>query len=265
MNQLSTKTGKTAHLVLTIVSVVILTAIGFYMAGYRVGNFGIAKAQSVQIQGLPEETEIFLDNKSIGFKEGDVNLLLAPGLHSIILSKAGFWPYIENIELLKEIPVTTAINPFFFLQNPSGILIGSNDPEYQKIISLFNDKRLPTADAPINSNGIQLYIEKGKIIAKLIGNLSAEGPTGKRYFFDQDSDTKEIFNPITEVRSIAFYKDRNDVMIVAMQDGIFAIEMNPIGTQNLQPLYEGKEPDFRIGTDGKLYAKDENTLMLLSI
>lgn len=262
MNQASTKGGKTIHIVLTIIAIVVLVAVGFYIAGFRVGKFGIAKAQTVSIIELPEETEVFLDNKSIGFKEGNVELALAPGLHSIILSKVGFWPYIENIELTKGIPVRTTIKPFFFLQNPSGVLIGSNDPEYNVIISLFNKKLSPSETSPVTSSdgSMQIYVKDERITAKWLGDAE-DKPT----YFSTDGNISSVFNPVTEVRSLAFYKDRNDVMIVAMQDGIFALEINPNGTQNLQPLFEGKEPDFRIGTDGKLYAKDENTLMLLSI
>lgn len=250
------------RLIIGILSVLFIAIVVLYALGYRIGDFGIGKAQKVIIKDLPEETQVFLGNKSIGFKSGDVDLLLAPGVHSIILSKAGFWPYIENIELTEYDKSQVVIRPFFFLQNPSGVLIGSNDSEYGRIISLFNRKSLPTEESPIVSTdkSTEVYIEGGKIVAKWVG-VEENRPK----YFDEDTKMRQVFNPVTEVRAISFYKDRPDVMIVAMQDGIFALEIDPTGTQNLQPILEGSEPDFRVDTDGKLYARDENSLMLLSI
>lgn len=250
------------RLILGILALVFIAIITLYAIGYRLGDFGIGKAKKITIRDLPEETQVFLDNKSIGFKSGDVDLLLSPGVHSIILSQAGFWPYLENIEITEYEKSEIVFRPFFFLQNPSGVLIGTNDPEYSKIVSLFNRKTLPTVESPLVSadKSTEIYIEGGKIIAKW---TSAQ--ESMPLYFDADSKTRQVFNPVTEVRSIAFYKDRSDVMIVSMQDGIFALEIDPSGTQNLQPILEGKEPDFRVDTDGKLYARDENSLMLLSI
>ena len=176
--------GKVNRLVIGTLAIIFVAIMALYAVGYRIGDFGIGKAQKISIQGLPEETQVFLDNKSIGFKKGDVDLLLSPGVHSIILSQAGFWPYLENIEITEYDKTRIVIRPFFFLQNPSGVLIGTNDPEYGKIISLFNRKTLPTADSPTVSDdkSTEIYIEAGKIIAKWTGATES-----RPLYFDEDT------------------------------------------------------------------------------
>lgn len=263
MNKLNYLRGASSRSILIITALVFLIIVTLYAMGFRLGTYGFGRASNVEILNLPGDTEVFVDNESRGLKEGSFRLTLSPGYHSIILSKQLHWPYIENI-LIGKVKNDLTLNPFLLPQNPSGVLIGSGDPEFTAINSLFSIGTLPSAENPLISsdNNVSVYLSGGVVIAKWIGE---EANTPSMFCTENVCSEKVIFNPITEVRNIGFFKDRNDVLIIAMQDGIFALELDPSEVQNLQPILEGNSPDFRLSDDGKLYAKDENTLMLINI
>lgn len=255
------KSGSVLNIALGAIAILVVVIIALYAYGIRVGKFGIAKATQVNILELPEESEIFLDNQSIGLRQGDTALKLAPGLHSIIISKSGFWPYFENVEIKDRKTIT--LRPFFVMQNPSGVMIGEKDPEYWSLQNLFYTP-VNTATAIISENKkVSVSYKDGEIFAKWLGDKE-EAPA---YLCEGDIDAcqeRAIFKPTTDVRNLAFFKDRDDVIIIAIEKGVFAVELNPRDSQNLQPILEGKSPDFRI-KDGLLYAKDEKTLLQVNI
>ncbi|MEK7120958.1 MAG: PEGA domain-containing protein [Patescibacteria group bacterium] len=244
-----------------ILGIILLVVVSLYAFGIRVGTFGITKATEVNILDLPEESEIFLDNQSVGIRKGNISLKLAPGFHSILISKFGFWPYLENVEIKDK--NTTTIRPFFVLQNPSGVMIGNQTKEYKEIAPLFDIPNDPDKELVSKNEVVTISYEDGQIFAKWL----ADKNDAPEYLCDKETEKCQktaVFKPTTKLRNMSFFKDRDDVLIIAIEKGIFALELNPQGTQNLQPIFEGKSPEFRI-KDGFLYAKDEGSLILISI
>jgi len=125
----------------------------------------------------------------------------------------------------KEIKITeqktTQINPFFIPQNTSGFIIEKADSDYWKILARFEQNLI--------SN--EAYNK--------IPNL-------------------EIKNQIT---AIDFYKNRKDVILMALAEGIYALGIDYEIEQNLQPIYKGTNPLFIKKDNNSIYILDNNNLM----
>lgn len=78
------------------------------------------------------------------------------------------------------------------------------------------------------------------------------------YYFS--SHEIEIFSSPERIKSFDFYPGRRDVILFAIQNNIFAIELDSRSTRNFQPVYKGRNPYFaRIGNT--LYIIDGNSLL----
>lgn len=248
-----------------VIGAIILSIGVFYLLGYRISNFRIAKTAELKVTSLMPDTKIFLDNNYAGASKdgGDITLRLSSGRHSIIAVKEGYWPYLK--EITAENNKKYVISAFGVSRNPGGVIITKNDPEYLSLVSLFNKNVLPTKEKPLLSKdgSTAVWIEDALVMASWKGDESR-----RPYYyclFSACSESIKSFDPITEIRDIAFYKDRNDVLLVAIQNGVFALEIDPNNTQNFQPLYEGTSPEFRIEEDKNVYIMDNGVLMLINI
>ncbi len=128
----------------------------------------------------------------------------------------------------KEVNITRLekleITPFFIPQNTSGFLIEKTDSEYWNILALFQ-KDLISAEA-----------------------------------YDKIS-TIEIKS---QIKAIDFYKNREDVILMALTDGVYALGIDYETERNLQPIYKGKKPLFVKKDNNFIYILDDNNLMEVS-
>ena len=115
----------------------------------------------------------------------------------------------------------TEINPFFVPQNTSGMIIGDADPEYYSILSLFN---------------------KNLINSEIINKINNPTLTEK-------------------ITALDYYKDRDDIVVMAIEEGVYAME---ITQENLQPIYKGSNPKFVKNNNDTLYILDNNSLMIVN-
>jgi hypothetical protein len=75
-----------------------------------------------------------------------------------------------------------------------------------------------------------------------------------------------IINTISNVKNVDFYPGRKDVIIMASQNGVFAIEIDGRGNRNIQPIYKGKEPTFITYKNMNLiYILDDNNLIKINL
>ncbi len=118
------------------------------------------------------------------------------------------------------------ITPFFVPQNTSGVMIGKQDPEYWSIRSMFREN----------------------LISEEALNVIPEGSLKEK------------------IKAINFYKDRQDVVIVASLNGVFALEITETEAtiQNLHPIYKGQNPTFVKKDDNYIYILDNNNLMMVN-
>ncbi len=59
-----------------------------------------------------------------------------------------------------------------------------------------------------------------------------------------------------EIKRFDFLPGRSDVWVVLVNDGIYAVEIDDRSTRNIQPIYVGKNLDFRINSNDRIVVKD---------
>lgn len=71
-----------------------------------------------------------------------------------------------------------------------------------------------------------------------------------------------VFQTKSLIRGAAFLPKRDDIIMVAIENGVFAREIDGRGVRNFQPVYKGKEPNFVV-LDNEIYVLDEGILSKL--
>lgn len=177
------------------------------------------------INANDKAVDVFIDEKDNGSfdLENNKSFNIKKGSHSIVLSKEGYWPWTKEISIEKQQIIN--IYPFFVPRDTSGFIIPETDPEYNDIILLFNTRKT--------------HIDWEK----------------------NENTPMEILTFEAEIKASDFYKDRNDVIIVAVQNGIYALEINSNSVPNFQPIYKGPNPTFTKKDNDTLYIKDGEMLM----
>ncbi|KKT42317.1 MAG: hypothetical protein UW30_C0001G0042 [Candidatus Giovannonibacteria bacterium GW2011_GWA2_44_13b] len=63
------------------------------------------------------------------------------------------------------------------------------------------------------------------------------------------------------LRQVFEYPDWPDYLLITMQNGVFAIEMESAGGQNVMPVYKGKKPEIISIRDGNVYILDDGNYL----
>lgn len=80
------------------------------------------------------------------------------------------------------------------------------------------------------------------------------------YFCDvRGCRDKVLVSLDTDITHFSFFPGRNDVFIVATQNHIFAVEADDRSKQNVETIYEGKKPTFRL-MGNTIYVRDVEAL-----
>jgi len=68
------------------------------------------------------------------------------------------------------------------------------------------------------------------------------------------------------IKNIDFFPSREDVIIFAAENGIFALEIDGRGNRNMQPIYKGKNPTFTVNSSQKIvYILDNGALSKIEL
>ena len=250
-------------ILLAIILLAFLAYTGLRSSGLHISGFSLVKGGSIELTGTDDETKIFLDNKEVAKKD---LLDVAPGDHTIILSKDTYWPWKKDVSVSSN--KTSALFPFLISKNVSGEIITQTDPDYGKLRTRILGEKLPSRDSPLLSKSslVEIWSDKNNIYAQWNGPENNIPP----YFCNDKGECSSLVNVLkseNEVRNIDFYKDRDDVLLIASQNGVFAIEIDKRGTtQNFQPVYKGTAlPKFAVENADTIYVLDGPLLFLVSI
>jgi hypothetical protein len=236
-------------MVVTIILVAII--IIFYKKGYRLqDNFMIGKVGNLSLVIPLSQTNIFIDdkNKIITSSENEkIEISLSPRKHTVIISREGYYPWKKDVVMQSEGKII--FNPVFVSSNPSGSVIEKTDPEFWKIRNQIITDKLPTKDTPkISKDGsAKLWVEDNAVIVSIA------------------STTKTVIQPDPAIENVYFYKDRNDVIILSVSNGVYAMEVDKENTQNFLPIYKGISPSSIEGNQNYIYVLDNDILMKVVI
>lgn len=123
---------------------------------------------------------------------------------------------------------------------------------------------LEVATTTIEQRGVAVHEDAGGLVAVWLKSMS-DVP----YFFCElhtvCADHIRIETDTHTVTHFDFYAGRNDIVIIARDDGVFVTEIDPRGGQNSQPLYPTAGADFRIGSNGEIYIRDGEKIFEITL
>ena len=266
-----------------------------YATGWRLtSEFTFKRTGGLFVSVGGSEVEIFVD----GELEKRTNLLqsglflqgLTPGKISVIAAKENHWPWAKELEI-KESAVTEA-RAFLVPKEPKGevliqgnytniyfiqekdLLVLERNKNGIKSFDFYNpaDKKFDFNSAfqpseftlsTINITDIRkrvlVKISDGK--NEIVAAWTSDDPLP--YFFEKSGEIS-VFKSRVAIRGIGFYPGRRDIILIAVENGIFALELDGRGTRNFQPVYKGKNPTFVVLED-LIYILDDRHLFEVSL
>lgn len=253
----------------------------FYSTGYRIGpDLHLYKTGGLYVSSPVSGSKIFINNRlereTNIFQSGIFLQSLMPKKYSILIAKDGYWPWQKNL-YIKEQFVTEA-RAMLVPKDPQGkvILKENYSPlefsKYEEILlSLKELKKLSitattTRERFTNHNRERLWWNPNEN-QLWVDWLSVKNSVP--YFFCDDNFCDEkilVLNSKFPIRNAEFYPKRKDIVIAAVQNGVYAIEMDSRGGRLLQPIYKGREPIFTIyKNENAIYVLDDNNLMEIKL
>ncbi|MFA6094537.1 MAG: hypothetical protein WC757_01465 [Candidatus Paceibacterota bacterium] len=263
-----------------------------YATGYRFGDgFSLKQTGGIFIAVDVSGSDVLINNKLIKqtsfFQKNFFLQNLSPALYSIEVRKEGLQSWKKNLSVYEK--EVTQAGSFMFPVVPKAVEItkyietdvdASTTPRllrrdenslYPQVISLFastSQKKLvsqkvvqvkatstaTTTDELIRQK-MRIWKEKGSIFAEWKG-----GPDSLPPFFCDGTicQDKILVTPQTmQVGSFDFFPGREDVVLVTVPGGVFAIEVDWRGGQNKQSVYAVPGADFRVDNAETVYIKSD--------
>ncbi len=249
------------HLVVAFLAI-LLASLGAYFAGYRILDLKVVKVGSITLASVAAGTTIYLDGEETQAvrESGSVTIRgVLPGEHTVILGRDSYWPWSKEVRV--ESDAEEIVAPFAVPQSTNGIIIPSTNPRYEDIkkeVERATGKTYSASAPLLSADGtVALWTEGETIFAR----WTREG--GAPRWFCKESCEEPVTvltSSETPIRQISFFPGRNDVVLLATREGIFALEIHKEGTQNFQPLYKGIRPIFVETENGTLYVLDQEVL-----
>lgn len=276
--------------------VFIIPPIMLYTSGYRLGpNFSIVETGGMYIYSPEPGSTIYINSKN----ERETSFLardwfvqdVTPGTYTVLIAKDGFWPWIKEVAV-EERRVAEAI-AFLIPKEPeiapipktleetaaTGTTTRAN-PAYAEARALFAEPKKKKGSAA--NTATATTTERVRFVPEVISphgrvGLAREGDRIVAYWLKDMVDLPNYFcrggictspaiafSSVVPIRSFDFYPGRDDVILIAVQNGIFAVEIDARKTQNFQPIYKGTNPDFRFGPQG-FVVRDGDTLAIITL
>jgi len=178
-------------------------------------------------------TEVFVDTGRAGTLKtpGEKMTFTYPeGKHTVIVSRGGYWPWKRDLSIAAK--QTVAIAPFLVRQEIK--------PE---VIAQFSVSGGTAAESAEYAKTLALFTDL-KISDEITTLISASS--------------------LKNVRAADYFPGRKDVLLVAVQDGVFAVDAVQNNPRNFQPIYKGNSPIFIKTANGILLIKDGGSLFRIA-
>lgn len=256
-----------------------------YMSGYRLGSgFTLVETGGMYIYSPEPGSIIYIDGKerhetSIFSRDWFVQDV-TPGTYTVLIARDGFWPWIKEVTVTERqvaealaflIPREPEVEiiPKTIDENTDTATTTKMNPTYAETLVFFAETKKPPTSVPGKTNSatttesdpvtfvpekisphgkVGLSRENNRILAYWMKDIK-DLPN---YFCREKTCTSPViaFSSVVPIRSFDFYPGRDDVILLAVQNGIFAVEIDVRKTQNFQPIYIGNAPDFRFTNRG---------------
>jgi len=249
---------------LVIVVLIIFFGIRFYENGYRFSlKTFIASPGTVEMKGYDNSYQVFVDGnekQANPDSSGTARILVSAGAHELVVNRTGYYPWEKNVVV--DSGQTVHIAPFAVPASTNGAVLKKEDAKYKEAQGAISRTTVPTKESPLRSSdgSIEVYVDERSMVARVVGSS-----TPPEYFCNPECKSEhQIIALDAEVRGVDFYPGRNDVLLVAVQNRVFAIEIDTRGTQNFQPVYDGITPTFGV-SNGALYIADAESVFTVQL
>lgn len=237
--------------------------VGFFVSGYRINsNFSIIKPGKIVVLSPLPKTKVLVDGGHYAVTQKTNEILtqtISSGIHVLSLSKDEFYPWQKAIEVKPNETIT--LKPFLIKKVYPKTEILEADPEYEKIkwdIMYATPKDITDKKISANEN-MSVWVEGNDIYAEWLKNKEV---APYRFCDDMPCEmARVVFQGKDEIRSLDFLPKRDDVLIMATQNGIYALEIDNRGMQNFAPIYEGVSPKFIVNKNNEILVEDNNKIL----
>lgn len=237
------------------------------MGNRTMDRLGLIETGTLIIEAPRPQLQITVDGtrRAVSTEAGETITLrdIPTGNHTVYVSHPRLHPWSKEPKVGAD--TTTTLRPFLVPKEPISRAIARSSTQGRRLRGAIAAAGTPDrADPIVSADGsVAAWMDDGVITARWLGTA-----TNTPAFFcpgDECRETVTVTPTVSPIRNMSFYKDRNDVVIFAARDGVYALEIDPAArTQNFQPLYTGQEPRFVPAGTSTIGVRDENTLTLLS-
>jgi len=302
MKPLSLKKRRFYFYTLLAVFFIVIPIITLYTSGYRIGEgFRLVETGGIYIYSPEAGADIYVDEKkkkTTNIFQKELFLQdLTPGTYVVYITKEGFWPWAKEVEV-EERKVATTI-AFLVPKEPRGEVIPRTlasdpatttpattekiNPEYLDVVNLFQKHeaekerifalaaKVAAATSTTEQTPEVFLVTRGRVGLWQDGTqVTATWQKDERSlpnYFCRDKvceNTVVVFNSIAPIKDIDFYPGREDAVLIAIQNGIYVIEIDARKYQNFQPVYKGVDPYFVL-SNNTLYIKDNDNFFKINL
>lgn len=240
--------------------------LAFYSAGYSFNEtFGLTVRGGIYVSTPEVNTSVFIGNDLEGvssfFKKEILVNKLKPDQYLVLATHDAFWPWAKVVNVQRG--EVEALFPLLVPKVIPATELKKTDTSYKEISSVFLEKATTTR---IARREVKVWFadDSNTIFAQWLGDTDS----APKYFCHSDAqclDPITVFHSTLPIRTFDFYPLRSDAIILAIDNGVYAIEIDNRTYQNFYPLYRGTSPDFRITEDDGLFISDEGAIILLDL
>ncbi len=278
-------------LVFVLIFLVGFPVLVFYSTGYTIDDaFNLSTRGGIYVFMPEPNTSVFLGNElqnTSGFFNKEVLIdHLKPDRYLVLVTNDAYWPWAKFVNVKSQ--EVESLLPLLVPKVIEAEEIIADTDDYEDVLTLFStfsEKKtaqvtsgsttVPTvassslpASEIFSRRKVKIWLENNDIYAQWTGSNAA----APKYFCAESMVQKEkicteplmIFHSFVPITRIDFYPYRNDAVVLALDHGIYAVEIDSRVYQNFYPLYRGQQPDFRIDRN-QMYIKDGNFLSLLKL
>lgn len=248
----------------------------FYSAGYTFDRtLGVLSPRGGIYVYTPESgTSVFVGNElknvSSFFKHEILVDGLKGGQYLVLAANDNDWPWAKLVTV--KTGEVEALFPIMVPKVVADTQIKSTEANFLLAERLFATTTTESSVFLAATSTITNTIARKKVEAWLdSNNIYAEwqgsNDAAPHYYCDDANVCTQpvpVFPSVLPIRHIDFYPARNDAIILALDNGIYAVEIDRRPYQNFYPLYHGDAPDFRV-SGNLVFVKDKGVYSTLNL
>lgn len=253
-----------------LVFVFVMPFLILYATGYSFDfkeKIGLISRGGIYVYVSEPNASVYIGNdlkKTTGFFSREVVVKsLKPQEYLVLVSHNDYWPWAKSVNVNKG--EVTPLYPLLIPKVLNETELKAPSAEYSQAIALFRPdpkEASSTLDVILTSRRTKVWVEENLVFAQWLSN-----PAAAPAYFCRTGDcthSNVLFSPTMKIKRFDFYPDRDDAIILTLDDGIYVTELDNRQYQNVYPIYLGKEPDFRV-RNNTVYVRDGDFLAKIDL